>query len=50
MLDRRASEWGSNVRIIGLSIDDSNEEVKTHVENKVWAKVEHYRCGEDSTA
>jgi Thioredoxin-like len=50
MLENRAADWGNNVRIIGLSIDDCDEDVKAHVESKGWTKVEHYRCGEDSTA
>lgn len=50
MLVRRAADWANNVRIIGLSIDDSDEDVKTHVDKKGWTNVEHYRCGDDSTA
>lgn len=50
MLEKRGSEWGNNVRIIGLSIDDCDEDVRTHVEKKGWTKVVHYRCGEESTA
>ncbi len=49
MLVKRENEWGNNVRIIGLSIDDCDEDVKSYVDKKGWTKVEHYRCGEEST-
>ena len=50
MLEHHGTAWGSKVRIIGLSIDDSTEVVKDKVNDKGWSKVEHYQCGEDSTA
>lgn len=49
MLTNNASDWGSKVRIVGLSIDADTSTVKKHVEAKGWEKVEHYQCGEDST-
>jgi hypothetical protein len=42
MLTRNAQDWGSKVRIVGLSIDDSTADVKARVELKGWDKVEHY--------
>lgn len=50
MLEHHGAAWGSKVRIIGISIDDSTEAVKTKVDEKGWNKVEHYQCGEDSSA
>jgi len=32
MLEKKAAEWGSTVRIIGLSIDNEKEKVASHVE------------------
>jgi len=42
MLTKNKEKWGDNVRIIGLSIDDSPDTVKKHVETKGWQAVEHY--------
>jgi thiol-disulfide isomerase/thioredoxin len=42
MLTKNKEKWGDNVRIIGLSIDDSPNTVKKHVESKGWEAVEHY--------
>lgn len=42
MLDKRGSDWGDKVRLIGLSIDNDVPTVKTHVQNKGWNSVEHY--------
>jgi thiol-disulfide isomerase/thioredoxin len=42
MLTKNKENWGSNVRIIGLSIDNSPDVVKKHVEAKGWGAVEHY--------
>lgn len=44
MLEERGKNWGERVRIIGLSIDNTVEIVKTHIESeaKKWYSVEHY--------
>jgi len=42
MITRRKADWGSNVRIIGLSIDQTKEAVVKHCETKGWMDVEHY--------
>jgi hypothetical protein len=48
MLEKRSKDWGSNVRIIGLSSDQSMEKVVQHVEDKKWTSVEHYFRGESN--
>ena len=42
MLEKKAAEWGSTVRIIGLSIDQTMDKVVDHVKAKKWESVEHY--------
>lgn len=42
MLSKNKDKWGDNVRIVGLSIDDSTATIKSHVENKKWTAIEHY--------
>jgi len=42
MLEKRAADWGSNVRIIGISIDETKDAVVKHCEEKKWMSVEHY--------
>jgi len=42
MLEEMGEEWKDNVRIIGLSIDQSRETVASHVKSKGWEKVEHF--------
>jgi len=42
MLTKRASDWGNNVRICGISIDKGVEPVVKHVMTKGWEKVEHF--------
>jgi thiol-disulfide isomerase/thioredoxin len=42
MLEEHGATWGGKVRLIGLSIDQTAEKVKTHVEDKKWTSVEHY--------
>lgn len=42
MLEKHGAEWGSKVKIYGLSIDNDPETVKNHVEAKGWQKVSHY--------
>jgi len=41
MLEEK-KEWGKQVRLIGLSIDNDAATVKSHVEAKGWTSVEHY--------
>jgi len=42
MLEEHGAKWGDKVRLIGLSIDQTAEKVKSHVEDKKWTSVEHY--------
>lgn len=42
MLEKRGQEWGSDVRIIGISIDQDKNKLKSHVNDKKWTSVEHY--------
>ena len=42
MLEDNKEKWGDKVRIIGLSIDQTPDKVKSHVEAKGWTTVEHY--------
>lgn len=42
MLEKRAADWGGKVRIIGVSIDNTKDAMKKHVEDKKWGSVEHY--------
>lgn len=42
MLTEHGATWGDKVRLIGLSIDQTAEKVKSHVETKGWTAVEHY--------
>lgn len=42
MLEKRAADWGGKVRIIGVSIDNTKDAMKSHVEDKKWGSVEHY--------
>ena len=50
MLTKNAQDWGSKVRIVGLSIDESIADVKALVEKMGWDKVEHFWCGPESKA
>ena len=34
--------WAGKVRIIGLSIDQTDEKVRNHVAENAWTKIEHY--------
>jgi len=45
MLETRGKDWGDKVRIIGVSIDDSPEQVKSHVTQRKWESVEHFHRG-----
>jgi len=42
MLEENKEKWGDRVRIIGLSIDQDIEKLKSHVTTKGWTSVEHY--------
>ena len=42
MLEDRGKDWGDKVRLIGLSIDNTVDVVKNHVETKKWTSVENY--------
>ena len=42
MLEDNKEKWGDKVRLIGLSIDQTADKVKSHVEAKGWTAVEHY--------
>jgi len=42
MLEKRGGDWGDKVRLIGLSIDQEVNKLKSHVEEKKWMHVEHY--------
>jgi len=42
MIKKRKEDWGSDVRIIGLSIDGEKEKLTNHVTTKAWEDVEHY--------
>ena len=42
MLEKNKEKWGDKVRIIGLSIDQSKETLKNHIEKEGWTSVEHY--------
>jgi len=50
MLEDNAEKWGKNLRIIGLSIDQSMEKLKTHVEAKGWTKPEHFFRGKSDAS
>jgi len=40
--EKRKGDWGDNVRLIGLSIDQDVAALKKHVETKGWTSPEHY--------
>jgi len=42
MLEKRAADWGSKVRIIAISIDETKDAVVKHCEEKKWMSIEHY--------
>ena len=42
MLEQNGAKWGDNVRIIGISIDQTAEAVVKHVDAKGWKSVEHF--------
>ena len=42
MLEKRGADWGNDVRIIGLSGDDTMKVLADRVKSKKWTSVEHY--------
>ena len=48
MLEKR-TDWGDRVRILGVSIDQGTDVVKTHVKSKKWEKVDHKFNGSSSS-
>jgi len=42
MLEEHGAKWDGKVRILGLSIDNDSDTVKSHVESKSWTSPEHY--------
>lgn len=50
MLEKRKADWGDDVRIIGLSIDQDKEKLKSHVSSKGWTTVEHYFRGKSDAS
>lgn len=45
LLEKKGEEWGSNVKIVGVALDDSKDSVCNMVEGKGWSKVEQYHKG-----
>ena len=41
MLTEYEERWKDKVRIVGVSVDDSKEVIKTRVEQKNWNKIVH---------
>ena len=50
MLEHHGEKWGDNVRIIGISIDETAAAVVKHVDAKGWTKVEHYHRASSSSS
>jgi thiol-disulfide isomerase/thioredoxin len=42
MLSRKGAEWLSKVRIIGISIDEGKDKIKSFLQEKQWDQMEHY--------
>jgi len=42
MIIKNEKLWDGNVRIVGLSMDDSVEAAKDRVTERKWDKIEHY--------
>ena len=47
MLEKNAEKWGNKVRIVGVSVDQSKEDLKQRIQEKNWTKVVHYFFGEN---
>lgn len=39
------NDWGDRVRIVGVSVDDSFDDVKERVESRGWKSIEHLGLG-----
>lgn len=50
MLEKRKADWGDEVRIIGLSIDQDKAKLQSHVKDKKWETVEHYFRGQSDAS
>ena len=48
MLSHNKATWGDKVRIIGLSLDQDLQKLRSHITNKGWANVEHYLAANGS--
>ncbi len=48
MLSHNKATWGDRVRIIGLSLDQDLQKLRSHIMNKGWANVEHYLAANGS--
>ena len=48
MLEHNKSTWGDKVRIIGLSLDQDMNKLKSHITAKGWTSVEHYLAANGS--
>ena len=48
MLTHNKATWGDRVRIIGLSLDQDLSKLRSHIQNKGWANVEHYLAANGS--
>jgi len=42
MIKKNKDVWGENVKIIGISIDQTKEAVAKHIEDKDWKRPKHY--------
>ncbi len=43
MLLKNKEAWKNNVRIIGINVDDEDEQVIKRVKNKKWFDIEHFK-------
>jgi len=44
MLEKNEEKWKGKARIVGISLDDSIEDVEKRVNERNWHKVEHYHA------
>ena len=42
VLAEKESEWGTKVKVFGVSLDEECKTVVDHVKEKGWEKVHHY--------
>lgn len=45
MLVKNKEIWGENVRIVGISVDETKEEIIERVNSKNWKDVNHFYIG-----